>query len=94
MLSGDAKKVVFQRNYSGYNSRVFVRDRATGQETLVSASANGAASNGSSTRQVISRDGTRVVFGSSARNLVSPRPPANVFQIYAKVIAAPVPAQQ
>ena len=29
------------------------------------------------------------MFGSSARNLVSPRPPANVFQVYAKVIAAP-----
>jgi hypothetical protein len=36
----------------------------------------------------------RVVFGSSARNPVSPRSPANVFQIYAMVIAAPAAAQR
>lgn len=94
VLSGDAKKVAFGRLYSGFDSRVFVRDRATGQETLVSASANGVASNGNSSARVISRDGTRVVFGSNASNLVSPRPPASVYQVYAKVIAAPAALQQ
>lgn len=94
VLSGDARKVAFTRLYSGYDSRVFVRDRSTGMETLASASASGAASTGNSTGQLISRDGTRLVFGSNARNLVSPRPPANVYQIYAKVIATPTAAQQ
>ncbi len=94
VLSSDARKVAFTRLFGGYDSRVFVRDRSTGQETLASASANGAAGNGNSTGQLISRDGTRVVFGSSARNLVSPRPPANVYQIYAKVIAAPAAVKQ
>jgi len=92
-LSGQAQKLVLSRLYSGWNSRIFVRDRSTGVETLASASASGVASNGQSGGQLISRDGTQVVFGSNARNLVSPRPPANVFQIYAKTIgtAAIVP---
>jgi Tol biopolymer transport system component len=58
-LSGQGRQVVFQRSYSG-GSRVFVRDRATGVETLASASASGAASNGSSGSALISRDGTQV----------------------------------
>ena len=92
-LSGQAQKLVLSRLYSGWNSRIFVRDRSTGVETLASASASGVASNGQSGGQLISRDGTQVVFGSNAQNLVSPRPPANVFQIYAKTIgtAAIVP---
>jgi len=85
VLSGDARKLVFQRNYSGYDVRIFIRDRQTGVETLVSASASGMPSNGTATGGVVSRDGTVVAFGSSARNLVSSRPPASVFQIYAKV---------
>jgi hypothetical protein len=62
--------------------------------TLASASASGAASTGNSNGQLMSRDGTPVVFGSNARNLVSPRPPANVYQVYAKVIATPTTAPQ
>jgi Tol biopolymer transport system component len=88
MLSGDARQVVFPRLYSGFDSRVFVRDLASGQEALVSAGSSGRPANGSSTGAVISRDGTTVIFGSSARNLVNPRPPAGVFQLYAKTIAA------
>ena len=87
VLSGDAAKLAFTRLYSGYDARVLVRDRATGQETLVSASSAGVASNGNAGGPVISRDGTRVAFGSNARNLVSPRPPANVYQVYAKGVA-------
>jgi hypothetical protein len=85
VLSGDARKLVFQRTYSGFDARIFIRDRQTGVETLVSASASGMPSNGTATGGVVSRDGTVVALGSSARNLVSPRPPANVFQVYAKV---------
>ena len=92
VLSGDARKVVFTRFYSGFDSRVFARDRSTGVDTLVSATASGVASTGNSGGAAISRDGTRVVFGSNGRNLVSPRPPAGVYQVYAKVIAAPAPA--
>ena len=85
-LSGDARKLVFTRIYSGFDRRVFVRDLATGQDALVSASASGKASNGNATGAVISRDGSTVIFGSNARNLVSPRPPSGVFQVYAKTI--------
>lgn len=86
VLSGHARKVAFQRLYSGFDSRVFVRDLATGQEALVSASASGTPSTHTATGAVISRDGSTVMFGSNARNLVSPRPPAGVFQVYAKTI--------
>ena len=95
VLSGDGRKVAFGQLYgSGFDRRVFVRDRSTGQQTLVSASSSGVASNGQSTGAVISRDGTRVAFGSNARNLVTPQPPANVFQIYAKVVGTAAVAQQ
>ena len=93
VLSGGGLKVAFTRLYSGYDSRVFVRDRSTGQETLVSASSSGVASTGNSGGGVISRDGTRVAFGSNARNLVSPKPPASVYQIYVKVVAVAASAQ-
>jgi Tol biopolymer transport system component len=86
-LSADGRLVLFTRIYSNFDRRVFVRDRATGQDRLVSASASGTASDGNSTGPRFSRDGTTVIFGSSARNLVSPRPPAGVFQVYAKTIA-------
>jgi Tol biopolymer transport system component len=88
VLSGDARRVVFQRAYNGVDSRVFLRDRVSGEEALVSASANGTANNNSATGAVISRDGSTVIFGSNARNLVSPRPPAGVFQVYAKTIGS------
>lgn len=86
-LSADGRHVLFTRIYSNFDRRVFLRDRATGQDSLVSASASGTPSNGNSTGPRMSRDGSTVVFGSSARNLVSPRPPAGVFQVYAKTIA-------
>ena len=95
-LSGDGRKLVFSRLYSGWDRRVFVRDRSTGAETLASASAgaSGVASNGNSTEPMISRDGTRGVFGSSARNLVLPRPPVNVAQIYLKTVGTATVAPQ
>jgi len=60
--------------YSGWDRRVSVRDRSTGMGTLASARTSGVASNGHSTGTLVSRDGTRLVFGSSVRNLVSLRP--------------------
>jgi Tol biopolymer transport system component len=88
MLSGDARTVVFARVYSGFNTRIIARDRTTGAETLVSASASGTPSNGNSTGGIISRNGTRVAFGSSASNLITPRPPSGVFQIYARSLGS------
>jgi hypothetical protein len=88
MLSGDARVAVFSRVYSGFNTRIIARDLATGVETLVSASDSGRPSNGSSTGAVISRTGSHVAFGSSASNLVTPRPPSGVFQIYVKRIGS------
>ena len=61
---------------------------------LASGSASGAVSNGNAGGALISRDGARVVYCFIARKLVSPRPPANVFQIYAKFIAAAAAVQQ
>jgi len=90
VLSGDARFVVFSSNYSGFNARVFMRDLSTGVHTVVSANSSGTASNGSSTGAVISRNGSRVAFGSNASNLVTPRPPSGVFQIYVKSLAAGV----
>ncbi len=94
VLSGNAGKVAFTRLYSGFEARVFVRDRSTGQETLVSASSSGVASGGNAGGPVIARDGSRAAFGSNARNLVSPRPPANVYQVYAKTLAGTGAAAQ
>lgn len=95
VLSADGRKVVFgQLSGNGFDRRLFVRDRITGQQTLVSASSSGVAGNGNATGPVISRDGTQVAFGSNARNLISPRPPANVYQVYVKAVAAAGAAQQ
>ena len=87
-VSADGNKVAFQRFYSGYDSRVFVRDLRTGQEQLVSSSAANQASNGTSTSKQISRDGSSVAFVSSASNLVSPVPPAGSFQVYLKTLGS------
>lgn len=87
MLSGEARVAVFNRTYSGFNTRVFARDLGTGVERLVSSSASGTPSNGSSTGAVVSRTGSHVAFGSSASNLWTPRPPTGVSQIYVKSIA-------
>jgi Tol biopolymer transport system component len=88
VLSGEARVAVFNRTYSGFSTRVVARDLGTGVETLVSSSASGTPSNGSSTGGVVSRTGSHVAFGSSASNLATPRPPTGVFQIYVKSISA------
>ncbi len=89
-ISGDGNFAAFENFYNGYSTRSFVRDLRTGQDRLVSTSAANMASNGSTTASLISRDGTSVALQSTATNLVTPAPPANVFQVYVKTIAAAV----
>jgi Tol biopolymer transport system component len=84
-LSADAGKLAFTSSYSGFDRRVFVRDLATGQEALASASST--ASNGNGIGAAISGNGSRVVFGSNAPTLLSPRPQAAA--IAATAVAAP-----
>lgn len=90
VVSADLSKVVFGRLYgSGWDRRIFSRDLATGREQVVSSSSSGVPGNGNANVGLISRHGARVVFGSNATNLFSPRPPAGSFQIYVKTIGTP-----
>jgi WD40-like Beta Propeller Repeat len=93
-LSGDGTQLAFSRIYTGFSRRSFVRDLGTGQERLASASAAGVPSNGSTSRPLISRDGSSVAFTADSSNLVSPRPPAGSFQVYVKTLAAPATTAQ
>jgi Tol biopolymer transport system component len=52
------------------NEDVYLRDRATGQTTLVSVSSGGVKGNSNSWRPTISADGRYVAFQSEATNLV------------------------
>jgi Tol biopolymer transport system component len=76
-LSADGSKVVFVTaadnlvpNELNDTDDVFVKDLATGTLTLVSQTAAGVQSNGWSGDADLSGDGTKVVFVSSATNLV------------------------
>jgi Tol biopolymer transport system component len=88
-VSADLSTMVFGRRDDSGNPRIFSRDLATGGGLVVSSSSTGVLSDGRSTPRLISRDGTRLVFNSTATNLVSPAPPAGSYQIYVKTIAAP-----
>lgn len=80
-ISGDGRFVVFHsdaRNlvpgYDGYlagAAQVYLRDRVTGETTLVSAADADTVGNGSSIRPAISRDGEFVTFVSTASDLVA-----------------------
>ena len=87
MLSADGSRLSFTRGYSGFDRRAYVRDVATGQEQVVSATAAGVQSNGTVYEAILSRDLTSVAFGSNATNLQSPALPAAA-QVYVKTIAA------
>ena len=78
-ISADGNKVAFDSNGSNlvpddtngnYIYDVFVRDLTTGVTTLVSRDSNGNQGNSDSGNSVLSADGSKVVFFSSATNLV------------------------
>src|SRR6266404_338118 len=78
MFSPDGTRVAFESGASNLslgatngNMHIFVKDLTTGAVTLVSADANGIQGNNSSQNFSLSPDGTKVVFGSSATNLLA-----------------------
>lgn len=101
-LSGDGRWIAFssfgtdliagQTEGSG-GADVFLRDRLTGQTTLVShaASLPAQTGNGSSTNPVISGDGRYVAFQSSATDLVAPGGTGGLF-LYDRVAGTTVKA--
>lgn len=77
-ISGDGRYVAFVSGasgvVSGYDPRyydIFIRDRATGQASLVSVGLGGLRPNGYSFSPVVSADGRYVAFLSGASNLVA-----------------------
>jgi Tol biopolymer transport system component len=91
-ISGDGTLAVFHSRAanlvpSDTNATydVFVRNISTGQTTRVSTSPTGAQANGPSSNGQLSRDGRKVIFGSTANNLV-PNVPAGT-NLYVKDLA-------
>jgi Tol biopolymer transport system component len=79
-ISADGRYVAFWSNATNLvandtNNKydAFLFDRQTHTMTLISKGVGGAAANGDSGRPVVSRDGTVVVFESSASNLIPAR---------------------
>ncbi|HET6163843.1 MAG TPA: hypothetical protein VFG37_09270, partial [Planctomycetota bacterium] len=77
-LSADGRFVAFQSaadnlvaNDGNAAIDVFVHDRATGTTERASVDSNGGEANGGSVTAALSADGTVVVFGSDATNLVA-----------------------
>src|SRR5713101_638529 len=78
MFSKDGTRVAFESGATDLslgatngNMHIFVKVLTTGAVTLVSADANGIQGNNSSQNFSLSPDGTKVVFGSSATNLLA-----------------------
>ncbi len=78
MFSPDGTRVAFESGATNLSlgatngsMHIFVKDLTTGAVTLVSADANGIQGNNSSQNFSLSPDGTKVVFGSSATNLLA-----------------------
>jgi Tol biopolymer transport system component len=72
-ISGDGQVVAFamQQNIGGHKiSQVIVRDRVTGEMSVVSRATNGRVANGDSGGPSLSEDGRVVAFSSDATNLV------------------------
>jgi Tol biopolymer transport system component len=76
-ISADGRYVVFSSRASNLasgdtngNSDIFVHDRKTGQNILVSVVSDGTQANGSSDHPTLSADGRYVAFESGATNLV------------------------
>jgi Tol biopolymer transport system component len=77
MFSPDGTKVVFESSASNLvpagtngSQQIFLKDLTTGEVTLVSADANGVQGNDDSSAFSFSPDGTKIVFDSSASNLL------------------------
>lgn len=77
VFSPDGTKIAFYSRannlvpgVSGYDYEVYVKDLITGAVTIVSTNASGAPANGYSQLPGFSADGTKLVFVSSANNLV------------------------
>ncbi len=76
-LSDDGQVVVFRSDASnlvpgdvnGF-SDIFMRDRQTGETTLISVASTGAQGNAGSLRRPVTADGSIVIFTSTASNLV------------------------
>ncbi len=78
VFSADGTRVLFESTSSNlvagdtdFTQDLFVKDLTTGAVTLVSGTAAGVVGNSSSFGGVFSADGTRVLFGSNASNLVA-----------------------
>ncbi len=78
VFSPDGTRVLFSSDASNlvagdtnFAQDLFVKDLTTGEVTLVSGTAAGVVGNSSSSGSVFSADGTRVLFGSNASNLVA-----------------------
>jgi Tol biopolymer transport system component len=88
-LFADGRRLAFLRNIPGSsNFRAFVRELGTGTEQVVNTTASGTIGNGNVNSVQVSRDGSSVAFGSNARNLIKPKPPAGSYQVYRKAVAA------
>lgn len=79
-ISGDGRLVVFTNGF-GNASQVWMHDRWTGLSTRISQSPDGQPGNAASTWPCLSRDGSIVLFTSTATNLGS-AVPSNLEQVY------------
>ncbi|MHB0939330.1 MAG: Ig-like domain-containing protein [Armatimonadota bacterium] len=76
-MSADARFIVYSTNspilpgVSSSYRQLYIRDRQTGQISLVSSTASGAVGNNASYRGSVSLDGRYVAFDSNATNLVA-----------------------
>ncbi|MGG5809358.1 Calx-beta domain-containing protein [Falsiroseomonas sp. CW058] len=91
-LSADGRLLLFRSDASNLvagdtnnTADVFVKNLATGVVTRVSATATGVGANGYLGDAVLSPDGTRVAFASSATNLGGPGD--GRYQVYVKTLA-------
>ncbi|MET4388655.1 VCBS repeat-containing protein [Bradyrhizobium sp. F1.4.3] len=95
VFSPDGTKIAFYSRannlvpgVSGYDYEIHVKDLITGAVTIVSTNASGAPANGYSQLPGFSADGTKLIFESSASNLV-PGDTNGTSDIFVKDVAPP-----
>jgi Tol biopolymer transport system component len=71
-LSGDGRFVAYVATLPGSPNQIALFDRISGTSLLVSKNSNGLAANGPCAHPVMSRDGSQLVFSSTATNLDAP----------------------